>query len=90
MYYIKPLMIPSLLCLAILVHAQVRYTLSFTDSVAGRLRISIEPATPLATPISFVMPRSAPGDYSIVKYDLLVENLQATAEDGSQHPCGIG
>lgn len=86
MHIIKPLLILPWLFLANLLPAQVHYTLSSTDSVTGKLRISIEPATPLATPISFVMPRSVPGNYGVVKYDLLVENLQATAEDGSRHP----
>jgi predicted metalloprotease with PDZ domain len=81
-----PLLTLSLLCLTILLHAQVRYTITYTDSVNGRLGVSIEPDTALLSPVSFVMPRSVPGNYGIVKYDQFVEHLQAVCVDGKTRP----
>jgi hypothetical protein len=40
MFCIKPLMLLVLLCFSVLIHAQVRYTISYTDSVTGRLRVT--------------------------------------------------
>ena len=86
MFPIKPLLLWPFLCLSTLLYAQVHYILSITDSVTSRLRVTIEPDTPLATPVSFVMARSVPGNYGIVKYDMFVENLVATGTDGKVRP----
>jgi predicted metalloprotease with PDZ domain len=86
MFHVKLLLLLAALCLGELLHAQVRYSIIATDSVAGRLRITVEPDTPILTPVSFVMPRSIPGNYGIVKYDMFVENLVATGADGKPRP----
>ncbi|HTR28676.1 MAG TPA: hypothetical protein VMH27_05370 [Puia sp.] len=65
--------------------AQLRYTLSYVDTTTGHFRIIIEPAKPLTAPIAFVMPRSVPGNYSVTKYDLFIQNLQTESSDGHIH-----
>lgn len=72
-----------LIFLAMPARGQLHYILSCSDSTTGRLHITISSDTPLATPISFVLPRSVPGDYGVVKYDLFVGHLQATGINGS-------
>jgi predicted metalloprotease with PDZ domain len=67
-------------------HAQVRYTISYLDSTAGRLQISIQPKNPLTTPLVFIMPRSVPGNYGVTKYDLFVDHLNAECADGKTRP----
>jgi predicted metalloprotease with PDZ domain len=86
MHIIKPLLILLWLCLAASLPAQVHYALTYTDSSTGKIRVSIVPDTALTAPVSFVMPRSVPGDYAIVKYDDFIENLQAIGLDGKPRP----
>jgi predicted metalloprotease with PDZ domain len=86
MIYAKPLLLLHLLFMGIVLHAQVHYTLSYKDSSSRRIAVSIEPDTPLTTPVSFVMPRSVPGNYGIVKYDAFVEGLVAICTDGKSRP----
>jgi predicted metalloprotease with PDZ domain len=66
--------------------AQVHYTLSYLDTMTGRLHITVEPAKPLTTPVAFVMPRSVPGNYAVTKYDLFVRDLLAEGPDGKTRP----
>jgi predicted metalloprotease with PDZ domain len=62
--------------------AQVHYTLSYVDTTTGRLRITIEPDKPLTAPVAFIMPRSVPGNYSVTRYDLFIQNPQTESPDG--------
>lgn len=64
------------------ISAQITYRLSYTDSSTGLLEISIEPDTPLAGSLSFIMPRSVPGSYGVVKYDRFVQQPEALTGDG--------
>jgi predicted metalloprotease with PDZ domain len=50
------------------------------------MRVSIEPDKPLPTPVVFIMPRSVPGNYGIVKYDRFVRQLEAHGADGVSVP----
>ncbi len=67
-------------------HAQIHYTISYFDSTAGKLQISIQPEKPLTTPMVFIMPRSVPGNYGVTKYDLFVDHLKAEGADGRTRP----
>src|SRR6266498_4893736 len=62
--------------------AQVHYTLSYTDTAKSKVSVVIQTSTPLSTPVEFVMPRSIPGSYSIIKYDLFIENLSGNDISG--------
>lgn len=64
--------------------AQLHYTLSYTDSSAALVRVTIEPAVPLRTPVVFIMPRSVPGNYGVTKYDAFIEQLSADGVDSSK------
>lgn len=75
----------ALSCVATLsLHAQLHYTLTYTDSSAESVRITIKPAAALPTPVVFIMPRSVPGNYGVTKYDAFVEELTANGIDGSK------
>ena len=58
-----------------IVSAQLGYTLTYKDSSSSTVKISIQPATPVASAASFVMPRSVPGGYSIYIYDKFLEDF---------------
>lgn len=74
----------ALSCVAVQsLRAQMRYTLTYTDSSAQVVRVTIEPAAPLLTPVVFIMPRSVPGNYGVTKYDAFVGQLTAHGIDGS-------
>ena len=65
--------------------AQIRYTLNYTDSTKSKVSVTIQPSKALSTPVEFVMPRSIPGSYSILKYDLYIEDLQASGINGGTY-----
>src|SRR5438552_9473935 len=65
-----------------IVSAQLGYTLTYKDSSSSTVKISIQPATPVASAASFVMPRSVPGGYSIYIYDKFLEDLHAVSTSG--------
>lgn len=67
-------------------HAQVHYTLSYLDSLSGKVRIEIRPDKPIIAPLGFVMPRSIPGNYAETKYDAFVEKILATDNSGNSRP----
>lgn len=65
-------------------HAQLHYTLTYSDSSVEKVRVTVESAAPLRTPVVFIMPRSVPGSYGVTKYDAFVEQLTANGIDGSK------
>jgi len=75
-----------LLCCTLSICAQVHYTMTYLDSSAPVVRITITPPAPVKAPISFVMPRSAPGDYSVCMYDKFIQNIFATTQDNEKIP----
>ena len=64
--------------------AQVRYTVTYTDSASALIHIKIEPPTPIRDTLSLVMPRSIPGAYSISTYDAFVEQVFAITASGEK------
>lgn len=76
----------ALLLLTIHTQAQVHYTLTYTDSVGGKMHVKIDLDTAIPTPVTFIMPRSVPGNYSVTKYDDFIEHLQANGKDGTSRP----
>ena len=64
--------------------AQLNYTLTYKDSLSRNIKVSIQPATALTTPVSFVMPRSIPGGYQIYLYDYYIEHLYAISSNGER------
>ncbi|TMI97197.1 MAG: hypothetical protein E6H06_02385 [Bacteroidetes bacterium] len=67
-----------------MVSAQLGYTLTYKDSSSSTVKISIQPATPVASAASFVMPRSVPGGYSIYIYDKFLEDVHAVSTSGEK------
>ena len=72
-------------CFGFAISAQVNYTLTYKDSSAPVLKISIEPSTALAAPVSFIMPRSIPGGYSNYIYDSFIEHLYVISNKGEKY-----
>ena len=74
----------ALSCLITLsLRAQLHYTLTYTDSSAEKVWVTIEAAMPLRAPVVLIMPRSVPGNYAITKYDAFIEQPEARTVDGS-------
>jgi predicted metalloprotease with PDZ domain len=63
---------------------QLKYKLVYSDSTSPIIRISISISVPLKTPVSFIMPRSVPGAYSITTYDRFIGNLHAITTTGEK------
>jgi predicted metalloprotease with PDZ domain len=76
----------ALLLVIIHTQAQVHYTLTYTDSVGGKMHVKIDLDSAIPTPVTFIMPRSVPGNYGVTKYDLFVGHLQANGQDGTSRP----
>jgi predicted metalloprotease with PDZ domain len=74
-----------LLQVCLLSSAQVSYTITYRDSSSKTIKVSIQPATQIKAPVSFVMPRSVPGAYGISIYDQFVRNIYAITSDGKKH-----
>jgi predicted metalloprotease with PDZ domain len=75
----------SFLAVPIFSIAQLNYTLSYKDSSAATLKVSIQTTVPLTAPLSFVMPRSIPGHYSSSgTYDKFIINLYAINSQGEK------
>ena len=66
--------------------AQLSYKLTYNDSSNSILKISIEPASPVTSPVSFIMPRSIPGGYGVYIYDKFIENIYSVSIDGKKKP----
>jgi predicted metalloprotease with PDZ domain len=57
--------------------AQLHYAISYKDSTSGKIHVKIELESAIPAPVSFIMPRSVPGNYAVTKYDDFVRNLEA-------------
>ncbi len=65
--------------------AQLRYTLSYKDSSASVLKVSVEASSPLTAPLSFIMPRSIPGHYGVCYYDHFITNIFVVSNSGVKY-----
>ena len=64
--------------------SQLRYTLTYKDSTSPVLKISIQPSSALNEPVSFIMPRSIPGNYGVTFYDHFIINIYAINNRGEK------
>ena len=80
-YFIAPLFI---FFLRLNVSAQLSYSLTYTDSLSSKVGIAIQLVEAKRTPVSFVMPRSVPGAYNILNYDVFIEHLHAINSKGEK------
>jgi predicted metalloprotease with PDZ domain len=72
-------------CVPFALQSQVQYTLRYTDTTAGKVMVTIEPARPMPTPVTLVMPRSVPGAYNILLYDYFIGDIKARGSDGKNY-----
>lgn len=66
------------------VAAQVQYSIVYKDSLSSKLHISIRFTDKQKGSAVFIMPRSVPGAYSMIKYDDFVEGLTAITPGGEK------
>lgn len=64
--------------------AQVKYSITYRDSSASTIRVSVEPATAIKAPLSFVMPRYIPGEYIVTLYDQFIRKIYAVTTGGER------
>src|SRR5262249_45365529 len=84
-YTMRYTVVLLIICLLSLnVSAQVKYSLTYTDSASQKIRISIQLAKEQTAPVNFIMPRSIPGAYSMLMYDHFVENIYAVNGKGEK------
>jgi len=76
----------AILSTGIFSSAQLNYTLTYKDSSSSSIKISIEPSTPLTAPVSFIMPRSIPGNYGVAAYDNFIRNINVVNSRGEHFP----
>jgi predicted metalloprotease with PDZ domain len=75
-------MIAGTLC----VQAQLTYTLRYRDSTSPFISVRIEAGKALKAPVQFIMPRSVPGAYSILTYDMYIDKVNAINMQGKHIP----
>jgi predicted metalloprotease with PDZ domain len=80
----RKLGIAFLLFISTRLHSQLQYIITYKDSTKPVIVVQIKPSQPITSPVSFVMPRSVPGSYSILKYDLFIEHLQGADISGKK------
>lgn len=61
---------------------QVNYSITYNDSSSSKVKITIRPAKIKRGQITFIMPRSVPGAYNMLRYDSFIEGLSATDNTG--------
>lgn len=66
------------------VFSEVQYSIVYKDSLSSKLGISIRFTEVQKGSAAFIMPRSVPGAYSIIKYDDFVEGLYAVTLGGEK------
>jgi len=64
--------------------AQITYTIEYKDSLSSKIHISITPTQPQKGPLTFVMPRSVPGTYSMISYDNFIEAIHGISTNGKK------
>ncbi|MGB4771695.1 MAG: hypothetical protein WBP58_09555 [Chitinophagaceae bacterium] len=63
-------------------HAQVNYLIEYKDSTASIIHVTITLPKPVKASAAFIMPRSVPGAYSVIKYDDFVDHIGALNSSG--------
>jgi predicted metalloprotease with PDZ domain len=64
--------------------AQTKYSLTYIDSSSQKVKVSIQLAKEKQAPVHFIMPRSIPGSYSVINYDIFIEQLSAVDGGGNK------
>lgn len=80
MKYLATIILMACFCLPS--SGQVSYSITYNDSSSSKVKITIRPTKLKRGPITFIMPRSVPGAYSILRYDSFIEGLSAIDNAG--------
>lgn len=80
MKYLATIILMACFCLPS--SGQVSYSITYNDSSSSKVKITIRPTKLKRGPIVFIMPRSVPGAYSILRYDSFIEGLSAIDNAG--------
>jgi predicted metalloprotease with PDZ domain len=80
--------VPAHLIAAPIQPGLLSYQLRYAGAGDSRVSLQITPETPLASPVTLIIPRSYPGGYSFVRYDDFVEQVHAFSPDGKSLDCG--
>lgn len=64
--------------------AQIHYSIVYKDNHSTRIKVSIRPAQKIKSSAAFIMPRSVPGAYSVLKYDRFIESISAMSTLGEK------
>jgi predicted metalloprotease with PDZ domain len=80
MKYLATIILMACFCLPS--SGQVSYSITYNDSSSSKVKITIRPTKLKRGPITFIMPRSMPGAYSILRYDSFIEGLSAIDNAG--------
>lgn len=82
MKYIITFFLSAIFCTGI--RAQVNYSIEYKDSGSTRIQVLIQPAQKIKSSAAFIMPRSVPGAYSILNYDIFIEGISAVSSTGEK------
>lgn len=74
--------LPAIFCSSIT--AQINYSIEFKDSLSSRVKVFIQPDQKIKSSAAFIMPRSVPGAYSILKYNSFIEGISAISSTGEK------
>lgn len=80
MKYLATIILMACFCLPS--SGQVSYSITYNDSSSSKVRITIRPTKIKRGPITFIMPRSVPGAYNVLRYDSFIEGLTAIDNAG--------
>lgn len=80
MKYLATIILMACFCLDS--SGQVSYSITYNDSSSSKVKITIRPTKLKRGTITFIMPRSVPGAYSILRYDSFIEGLSAIDNAG--------
>lgn len=80
MKYLATIILMACFCLPS--SGQVSYSITYNDSSSSKVKITIRPTKLKRGPITFIMPRSVPGAYSMLRYDSFIEGLTAIDNAG--------
>lgn len=64
------------------ISAQINYSVEYKDSLSSKVKITISLAKPVKGTVVFIMPRSVPGAYSMIRYDSFIEGITAISSTG--------
>jgi predicted metalloprotease with PDZ domain len=80
----KTILLAVVLLLAGTARAQLGYSLTFTESSPDKVTVSIRLPREHSGRLTFIMPRSVPGAYSMLVYDLFVERPTVVSVTGER------